>query len=598
MSILGAARFLIGLGAQLDRTRLVRAIVLMLAGNAAAPLAALAMSDFVRDILGARDTPALLLALLSALLFTAQLMCAHFAHLDYFELAEMQESNLRGELMELVNGPATLEHLDDPEFADNTDLVRNGLFASTRAFEAVLQLGGLLLQTAITAAILISVNPWLALLPLFAVPPVWLGKRAQAVLENARERCAQEARLNRHLLELTTSAASVKEVRVFGSGPLLLEHQREAWQEVTRQMWRGQLAGAGLRAVGQLVFALGYSGAILLVLRQSAGAPAAVGGLILVITLAIQVSIQVAGALSQLTVLQGAAKTVERIIALRTAGTAPRRTALVPLPTRRLPLPKRLTKGIVLDKVSFSYPGATRPVLDDVSIEIPAGRSLALVGENGAGKSTLVKLLCGLYRPTSGRILIDGVDLADLAPERWRERVATLFQDFSRLEFTLRAAIGLGEQSRMDDQAALDGAVRGARAERVLAAVPGGWSGYVGRGYADGVDLSGGQWQSLALARCLMRELPLMLVLDEPASALDAAAEHALFERYVSADAAARTVGGVTVLVSHRFSTVLMADSIAVLENGRLVEHGPHGDLLAAGGLYAELFTLQARAYR
>ncbi len=308
-------------------------------------------------------------------------------------------------------------------------------------------------------------------------------------------------------------------------------------------MWKAQAASAGLRALGQFVFALGYGGAILLIVRQASEGHASIGGLVLVITLAVQVSVQVAGALGQLSILQTAGRTVERIQSLRDVA---RKGTSRPRPSGGgvyRPVPQRLTRGITLENLTFAYPGGSAPVLDDFSLEIPAGSTLALVGENGAGKSTLVKLLCGLYLPTSGRILVDGVDLADLDPEEWRARVATLFQDFFRVELTLRESVGLGEVSRLDDDRSLDRAVHNARAERVQEIVPNGLAGYVGRGYADGVDLSGGQWQLVGLARCLMRDLPLFLVLDEPAAALDASAEHALFERYASS---AKTTRGLS----------------------------------------------------
>ncbi|MGD0343818.1 MAG: ABC transporter ATP-binding protein [Acidimicrobiales bacterium] len=599
MRVLTAARFLIALGWRLDRKRLIRAVVLMFSGYVAAPFSALALADFVDDVLGHHPGPALVLAVLAAVLFVAQLMCGHFAHLDYFELAELQESGMRVELIDLVNNPPGIEHLDDPRVADDVDLVRTGLFASTRALEGVLQLTGLLLQSAITAGILIHLDPWLAFLPIFAIPPVVMGGRAQSVLETARERTAEKVRLSRHLLELATSVASAKELRLFGTEDEVIDRQEAAWGELTDKMWRAQAVSAGLRAVGQLVFALGYGGAILLVVHQASGGHASIGGLVLVITLAVQVSGQIAGALAQLSVLQTAGRTVERIKSLRAiAGVGtPAMGAGGELARRRVP--RRLERGISLEGLTFAYPGGTEPALDGVTFEIPAGSTLALVGENGAGKSSLVKLLCGLYSPTAGRLLIDGVDLAEFDPAEWRARVATLFQDFFRLEFTLRESVGLGEVSLLDDDRTLQRALGDARAEAVQEVVPGGLAGYVGRGYADGVDLSGGQWQLLGLARCLMRELPLLLVLDEPAASLDAAAEHALFERYAStAKTTARELGGITVLVSHRFSTVLMADSIAVLRGGKLAEHGTHRELMENDALYAELFRLQARAYR
>jgi ATP-binding cassette subfamily B protein len=599
MRIFRAARYLFSLGLQVDRGRLLRAVVLMFAGYIAAPLAALALRGLTDGLLGRQAGAALTYALLAAVLLVAQLMLSHFAHLDYFEVAELQQNRLRGELMSLVNGPPGIEHLDRPDFADNVGLVRDGLFGSTRALEAVLQLAGLLLQTAITAGILIDLNPFFAFLPVCAVVPVLLERRAQNVVESARERTAERLRLNKHLIDLATSIGSVRELRLFGSESELLARQERTWDEVTAAMWRGQLQAAAYRAVGQGFFALGYGGAILLELASALNRHASIGDLVLVITLAVQVSVQVSGALGLLSLLQTAGRTVDRIEELRAiaASAADRGTTGRPA-SASVRVPVRLDRGITLEDVSFRYPGAAEPVLSGLSLEIPAGQTLALVGENGAGKSTLVKLLCGLYRPTAGRILVDGVDLADLDQARWRARVAPLFQDFTHIELTLGESVGHGDVARIADQEAVGAAVAQARADRVLRTVTGGLAGYVGRSYDHGAELSGGQWQTIGLARSLMREAPLLLVLDEPAAALDASAEHELFERYASsAGRAGERQGGVTVLVSHRFSTVRMADRIAVLDRGRLAEFGAHRDLMGADGLYAELFTLQARAY-
>jgi ATP-binding cassette subfamily B protein len=605
MTVLRAARFLLSLGLRLDRWRLARAVALMLAGYLAAPFAAIGLGRFADAALAGQAGTTAALAAVVAMLLVAQVTLSHFAHLDYFELAEVQEARLREELVDLVNRAPHIDHLDTPEFADNVGLVRESLASNTRALESVLQLGGLLLQTVVTTAALVMLDPWLALLPLAALPPVLLSRRAQAVLEQARERSAEAVRLHRHLLDLSTRAGSVKELRLFNAEPAILARHDRAWREITRRVCRGQAASAGLRAAGQLAFAAGYGGAIILVVNRAARGQASIGDLILVITLAVQVSVQIAGALGQLGLLQAAGRTIERIDRLRTmapaaAGDPPQpmtpAAAGEPLPARP---PQRLTRGIALEGVTFAYPNADRPVLCEVSLTVRAGQTLALVGENGAGKSTLVKLLCGLYRPTSGRILVDGVDLSTWDLAEWWSRVATLFQDFLRIELTLRESIGVGALPRLADPGAVPGAVAAARAESVVAAVTGGLDGYVGRAYDDGTDLSGGQWQSIGLARCLMRDRPWLLILDEPAAALDATAEHTLFDRYASsASAAARELGGVTVLVSHRFSTVLMADTIAVLDGGRLVEHGTHRELMANGGLYAELFTMQARAYR
>jgi len=231
---------------------------------------------------------------------------------------------------------------------------------------------------------------------------------------------------------------------------------------------------------------------------------------------------------------------------------------------------------------------------------------VAIVGENGAGKSTLVKLLCRMYQPDSGRILIDGVDLARMPAQEWRSRLAGAFQDFFRFEFRARHTVGLGDVPRLEDEPAVAAAVERAGATDVVQGLSAGLDTQLGQTWPGGVEVSFGQWQKFALARGFMREGPLLLVLDEPTAALDAETEHALFERYAAVARAGRTPrnvttganGRITLLVSHRFSTVRMADLIVVMDGARVVEVGSHNELLAKGGSYAELYGIQAAAYQ
>jgi ATP-binding cassette subfamily B protein len=222
---------------------------------------------------------------------------------------------------------------------------------------------------------------------------------------------------------------------------------------------------------------------------------------------------------------------------------------------------------------------------------------VAIVGENGAGKSTLVKLLAKMYEPTSGRILVDDTPLSRLETVGWRARLAGAFQDFVRFELPARHSVGVGDLARLDERPAVMTAVARAGAADVVGSLREGLDTQLGRAWPGGVDLSFGQWQKLALARGFMRDRPLLLVLDEPTAALDAETEHALFERY-AATARDRAGGLVTVLVSHRFSTVRMADLIVVLDGARVVERGTHDELMATRGRYAELYRMQAAAYR
>lgn len=267
-------------------------------------------------------------------------------------------------------------------------------------------------------------------------------------------------------------------------------------------------------------------------------------------------------------------------------------------PARPAVVPARLVDGIRVEHVAFAYPGTDVPVLGDVDLHLAAGSTVAIVGENGAGKTTLVKLLCRLYEPTSGRITVDGIDLRDLPVEEWRRRVSAGFQDFGQLQLLARETVGVGDTSVPCDDEQVMGALARAAAPEVVDQLPDGLDTQLGREFDGGVELSLGQWQKLALGRAMMRRAPLVLMLDEPTASLDAPTEHRLFERFHGAARdVARETGAITILISHRFSTVRMADHILVVAGGRIAEAGDHASLVAAGGLYAELYWLQARSY-
>jgi ATP-binding cassette subfamily B protein len=237
-------------------------------------------------------------------------------------------------------------------------------------------------------------------------------------------------------------------------------------------------------------------------------------------------------------------------------------------------------------------------VLEDVSLSLPAGAVVAIVGENGAGKTTLVKLLAKMYEPTAGRILVDDQPLARVDTGAWRARMAGAVQDFVRFEFRARHTVGVGDVPRLDEDRAVTTAVTRAGADDVVARLAAGLDTQLGPTWPGGVEVSFGQWQKLALARGFMRDAPLLLVLDEPTAALDAETEHALFERYAAAARHRDGTGRITVLVSHRFSTVRMADLIVVLDGARVIETGSHAELMARHGRYAELYAIQAASYR
>ncbi|NBE83254.1 ABC transporter ATP-binding protein [Micromonospora rubida] len=612
-----AAGFLLRLGYRTDRRRLFTAIALMTVGYLATPLIGVVLAAFTNAAIGRDGTVVVLLALAAALLLVFELTMMHFAHLSYFELGDLEQLALTDEVAAIVNGSAGIDHFDDPRFVEALTLVNENLIRVRNALESTLQLGGVVLQIGLTAVLLVSVDPWLVMLPLAALPPVLLSNRAQRVVDDAQEAAAVDIQVSRHLVKVATTGSSAKEIRLAGAREAVISRQRAAWAATTGRLRRAHLHSALLRAGGQVLFAAAYGTAIFLVVRGAVRGEANIGQVVLVLTLAVQVSVQVAGLLGMLGTLQQMGRTVARIDLLRQLTAGPGAPAIGPVrPAAASPptsaqawgpaggkavsrTPARLRRGIRLEQVSFAYPGADEPVVRDVSMEIPAGSTLALVGENGAGKSTLVRMICGLCQPTSGRITVDGIDLRELTPDQWRSRVATLFQDFARFELLLRENVGLGRPAAVDADQEIMAALDRAGARGIVRRVPGGLDGLLGHSYGDGMELSGGQWQTLGLARTLMRRDPLLVALDEPAAALDALAEHALFERLVNTAAGVRGERGViTVFVSHRFSTVRAADQIAVLRGGRLWELGSHDALMSANGLYADLFTVQANAYR
>jgi ATP-binding cassette subfamily B protein len=337
------------------------------------------------------------------------------------------------------------------------------------------------------------------------------------------------------------------------------------------------------------VFAAGYVGAVVFVAR---GLRAPIESVLLVLAAGSGLSRFVAGTVGELGFLRGFWMDGSRRLAWLedyAASTVAAADAAAPA---------ELHDGIRFDRVSFAYPGTSRMVLDDVSLMLPAGSVVAIVGENGAGKTTLVKLLAKMYEPSSGAIFVDHVRLERIRTDEWRTRLAGAFQDFFRFEVTARRSVGLGDVGRLDDDAAVAAAVSRAGADDVMAKLPSGLGTQLGPTWPEGVDLSFGQWQKVALARGFMRDRPLLVVLDEPTAALDAETEHALFERYAASARQRGASGRITILVSHRFSTVRMADLIVVLDGAHVVECGTHEGLVAAGGHYAQLYGIQAQAYR
>jgi ATP-binding cassette, subfamily B, bacterial len=504
---------------------------------------------------------------------------------------------LESHVARLQASVATIAHQERPDYLDRLSVLRDQVFVLDHMYMSLFSTCGWILRLGVTVVLLASIHPALVLLALFALPTVFTSAWRPAVERVAQERGAQSRRLAGHFFTLATTAPPGKEVRVTGIAERLVTGRRAAWER-----WYGPVAAtrwgsAAWHTLAWAVFGGAYVGAVVFV---AWGLAASAGSVLLVLAAGARLSAYIGATVGEIGFLRG----IWMDGSIRLAWLEDYAASLVA--HADVPVPSRLMRGIRLEHVSFAYPGTDRLVLDDVSLELPAGAVVAIVGENGAGKSTLVKLLGKFYEPTAGSIFVDDQPLARMPTEEWRKRMAGAFQDFFRFEFRARHTVGLGDVPRLDDEPAVVHAIDRAGAHEDVARLAAGLDSQLGPTWPDGVEVSFGQWQKLALARGFMRDQPLLLVLDEPTAALDAETEHALFERYA---AAARMThnghgpgpdesGRITILVSHRFSTVRMASLIVVLDGARVVEVGSHEDLLARGGQYAELYNIQAAAYR
>ncbi|WP_062465823.1 ABC transporter ATP-binding protein [Demequina maris] len=532
----------------------------------------------------------------AALLATLGVTYAVLGQINFLmglDLSRRVFGRLQHSVIDVANGSDGIAHHERPDYSDRlrvlaTDLQFFQFFAMEYLFSSVRVLVG----GAVALAALTAVSPWLLLLPLAGAVPVWAGRRAEQTMGRARERAAQDARLATHLLGLATGAGPAKEIRLTRMSDTVRTRHAQAYRRASTALVRGELTSGIGQGLALLLFGLAFLGSALFVVRSAVAGDASVGDVVLVITLASQIVAQLAEPQYLANSLQRAAGFMVSLEWARALVAA----APIPQPAAA---PEALREGIAFRGVSFTYPGTDAPVLTGVDLRLPAGSTVAIVGENGAGKSTLVKLLCRFYEPTAGTVTVDGTDLSRIPVPEWRGRLAAGFQDFCRLEAPARHVVGLGDLDRRDDDAAVLTALERAESQVILDRLPDGLDTHVGKSYTEGTELSGGQWQKLALGRAMMRDAPLVMLLDEPTSALDAEAEHRLFERYAaSASRVASTTGAITVLVSHRFSTVRMADLILVVDDGRIREAGSHEELMEVpGGLYAELFALQASQY-
>jgi ATP-binding cassette subfamily B protein len=489
----------------------------------------------------------------------------------------------------LVAGTPGLAHLERPDPLRRIDQLRGNRRTLAGAPRQLLQAWQTIIRLGVSAILLALIYPPVLLVPAFAIAPFLADRRASRLQQRSDDELAEDRRLLDDLFTLATTAGPAKELRTYGITGALQARHRLLAESLRRRQVRAALRSAGWEALGWILYAAGFVGAIVVLVLRAAGGQASLGDVVLAVSLLRRSQTQVSNATDTAGTLGTSVRTARQLLWLEDYAAAEQR------PGAAAP-PARLRSGIELDGVSFAYPGSEKPVLEGIDLELRAGETVAIVGENGAGKTTLVKLLSAMYRPTTGRIRLDGDELDHYDPEAWRERVTATFQDFVRFQFDARHSVGVGDLPRLGDDAAILDALGRAEAGAFVERLPHGLDTQLGRAFTHGQELSGGQWQRIALARGLMRSAPLLIVLDEPTASLDARAESALFARFAQVAGVARGTGAITLLVTHRFSSVRTADRIVVLERGRLIESGTHRELIAAGGLYAELLELQARA--
>lgn len=509
-------------------------------------------------------------------------------------LQERANMLLDERLSELSLSIPSLAHHEHPKYQDKFALLMEDRGQLGQSLQAIL--GGLqqLVRFSVTIILLATIHPVLVLLAAFGFALILSGRKAESYRKHAMEAMVEPLRTADFLFRTATTAGSIKELMIFGLGNEFLNRHRNIWNAADKARTRAEAKGMALNTGGWAIFAAGYAAAVTFVVWRATTGSATAGDVLMALGLAVQVHEHIGGGAGVFTWFLRTLQALKRLLWLsdyaadQTHG---------PTTTLRM-VPDRITQGIDIHEVSFRYQQEQGDVLSDVSLRLPAGTTVAFVGENGAGKTTLVKLLCRFYDPDEGSISLDGVDLREFDHEKWRLHIAAGFQDFVRFEFVVRETVGVGDLQVMAPDT-VGRALARASAEDVVTRLTNGLETQLGRQWNGGVDLSTGQWQKLALARALMRTRPLLLVLDEPTASLDSVTEHQLFSNYVAATREmARKVGTITVLVSHRFSTVRMADRIVVVDGGRVIEVGSHDELLALDGLYSQLYTLQAQAYR
>jgi ATP-binding cassette, subfamily B, bacterial len=480
-----------------------------------------------------------------------------------------------------------LASFEDPVFYDKLERARRQTAGRMGLLAALLNVCQDTLSLISLSAGLIVFSPWLMLLLVAAVLPAFLGETHFTTLAySVLYRWTPQRRRLDYLRMLGASVQSAKEIKIFGLGGHLAKQYYQVSEDIYLENKALAIKRATIGSALNLVSTGGYYGAYAVVLVKTLAGGISVG----TFTFLTGAFSRSRGYIER--VLSSFNDISEQAIFLKDLFEFfEMQPAIRSLPNA-IPAPRPIRRGFEFRNVGFAYPGSDRMVVQNINFHLHPSEKLALIGENGAGKTTLVKLLARLYDPTEGAILLDGIDLREYEVEDLRREIGVIFQDYMRYDMFVRENIGFGKIEALDEQNRIETAAMKSMAQNVIDRLPNGYDQMVGRRFEGGVDLSGGEWQKMALARAYMRDAQL-LILDEPTATLDARAEYEVFQRFADL-----TRDRMAVLISHRFSTVRMADRILVLAGGTVSEQGTHQQLISLGGRYAELFELQAAGYR
>jgi ATP-binding cassette subfamily B protein len=574
-----------------DRAAVTVVAALSLLSAVAVPVTGLSLRRLV-DSVRVQDAWSLTLAAgTAALAYAVLAVVLRVQHNLQVDLTERTDLALSQEILGHVAAVPTVDHLERPEYLDRLSELRRTTESLAGICWTTLSTVTAVVSLALSVWLLATVHAALVLLLVLAAPPLLATRYGAGFLARAHRRTAADLRREARLHELATTPDPAKEIKITGSGSWLNRQAESHWEATTRALAGARARAALVEAAGWACFAVGYVSGLGLVAHLISQDRGTVGDLVLVISLASYLRGQLTNTVHGVSELTEGNDAIAHYRWL-TRDAEQRRHGGAAAP------PERLSQGIRLHDVEFRYPGASAGVLSGITLDLRPGSVVALVGVNGAGKTTLIKLLAGMCRPDRGEILVDGVPLDRMDIVRWRERLTGAFQDYARLQTTVGAAVGVGDLPSLGHAPAVDRAIEEAGATALVRALPRGSDTQLGALF-DGVQLSQGGWQKVALARSLMRRAPLLAVFDEPTAALDPLAEYEFYERVSSsARSTIAANGGIVLLVSHRFSTVSMADHIVVLSEGRIAEQGRHADLMRRGGRYADLYDTHAQGYQ